>query len=422
MARDGGLAHRRADFVPLGPSQNKLKTGKKDDTLQQSYTSVLAILAAEDLSPQEVAGEPSADELHRTIRQFRRGQAATYSMNSLLGVSSAMRKVRAQVAAAANSAANVLVIGPAGSGRGHIARAIHYRTSGDLASKLIPVQCDVAGDELLRRALDALRGPDIDPRRRPTLLLEHVECLTADHQAQLLSVIRDNPVPARIIATVGPPSRGGLGHDNSRKDESVPLDSPHLPAEATPGLPAKFDQALVDAMSTITIHIPRLVDRLDDLPILAQSFLEACNVGSTKQVGSIRPEALDLLALHSWPGELVELRAVIAAAHRASTSHEITVANLPAVIHHASQAGARSRRRPERVALDQLLSDIEKEAIGRALAQTGGNKTEAAELLGMTRPRLYRRLVQLGLVSDTPSETDMEQPEFVEQDPGDRTT
>jgi DNA-binding NtrC family response regulator len=65
--------------------------------------------------------------------------------------------------------------------------------------------------------------------------------------------------------------------------------------------------------------------------------------------------------------------------------------------------------------LDQLLAAIEKEVIGRAMAQTGGNKTEAAELLGMTRPRLYRRLVQLGLVPV--SESELDRPEFIEHDP-----
>jgi DNA-binding NtrC family response regulator len=88
------------------------------------------------------------------------------------------------------------------------------------------------------------------------------------------------------------------------------------------------------------------------------------------------------------------------------------------VIHHASQAAARVRRRPERIVLDQLLADIEKEAISRAMAQSGGNKTEAAELLGMTRPRLYRRLVQLGMISEPPPESE-DQPEFIEQDSSD---
>jgi DNA-binding NtrC family response regulator len=88
-------------------------------------------------------------------------------------------------------------------------------------------------------------------------------------------------------------------------------------------------------------------------------------------------------------------------------------------VHHASQAAARPRRRTERIVLDELLSSIEKEVIIRAMAQAGGNKTEAAELLGMTRPRLYRRLVQLGLVSEAPPELQGEQPEFVEQDSAD---
>jgi DNA-binding NtrC family response regulator len=176
---------------------------------------------------------------------------------------------------------------------------------------------------------------------------------------------------------------------------------------------------LVEFVSTITIQLPRLRERFEDLSILAQCFLEACNRGD-KQVGSLRADALDRLALYSWPGELDELRDVIAAAHEACESHEITPSDLPAVIHHASQAAARSRSSPERIVLDELLARIEREAIERALAQADGNKTEAAELLGMTRPRLYRRLVQLGLVSEV-KDADAETPEFIEQLRGDES-
>ena len=161
----------------------------------------------------------------------------------------------------------------------------------------------------------------------------------------------------------------------------------------------------------MTIQVPRLRERLEDLPILAHCFLEAANRASGKQVGSVRSDALDLLALYTWPGELDELRETIAAAHRACGAHEITPANLPAVVHHASKSAARVRRQFERIVLDELLASIEKEAIIRALAQTGGNKSEAAELLGMTRPRLYRRLVQLGLAG----------PEFIEREPNDES-
>jgi DNA-binding NtrC family response regulator len=172
---------------------------------------------------------------------------------------------------------------------------------------------------------------------------------------------------------------------------------------------------LLDILSTIAIHIPRLIDRTEDLPILAQYFLESCNRGSDKQVGSIRPDALDLLALYCWPRGLNELREVIGAAHRTCKAHEIAPDDLPTLIHHAAQSTARATRRAERIVLDELLAAIEKEVISRALAQSGGNKSSAAELLGMTRPRLYRRMIQLGLISEPISE-DVPGSEFIERD------
>ncbi|MEX0610889.1 MAG: helix-turn-helix domain-containing protein [Pirellulales bacterium] len=399
LARGGGLVHRRAEFVPLGMANLR-------EADSRSQSGVLAFLASRDLTPQELAselsGESSADELHRTIRQFRRAQAVRYAVESLLGESTAMRKLRAQVAAAAASGANTLICGPAGGGRAHVARAIHYSAVGDANVKLVPVDCEVASDDLLRRALDAVRATDPAAHHRPTLLLENLDRLPSSQQAQLSSLISQNLFSARIIATCSRHTRCAVADAESNVEPSKADD----PADGTRSVPATLDLALFDAISTITIYVPRLADRLEDLPILAQFFLEAANRASGKQVGSVRADALDLLAFHSWPDELDELRQVIAAAHRACSSHEITPANLPAIIHHASKTAACVRRQPERIVLDELLANIENEAIVRALAQARGNKTEAAELLGMTRPRLYRRLLQLGLAG----------PEFIEHD------
>jgi DNA-binding NtrC family response regulator len=259
-------------------------------------------------------------------------------------------------------------------------------------------------EDLRRTLLDGLRGATGQGGRRPTLLVENLEHLAAPHQEQLVSILRQNALPARVIATlaVGPSSRA--------------TDSSTVAAGQT-----AVEEALVDTLSTIAIRIPRLVERPVDLPILAQYFLEACNRGNHKQVGSIRPEALDLLALHSWPRELDELREVITAAHRACKSHEIAPLDLPPVIHHAAHAASYAPRQPERIVLDELLATIEKEVVMRALAQAGGNKSAAAELLGMTRPRLYRRIVQLGLVSEATPEK-LSGPEFIERDPADQAT
>jgi DNA-binding NtrC family response regulator len=113
--------------------------------------------------------------------------------------------------------------------------------------------------------------------------------------------------------------------------------------------------------------------------------------------------------LYSWPGELDELKEVITIAHGAATTSAIGPADLPALIHHAAKAAATPRRPRERIVIDELLTNIEREAIVRALDQAGGNKSEAAELLGLTRPRLYRRLEQLGLAAPAASEP---QPRF----------
>jgi len=369
IGRDGGLVHRCAEFLPLGSSGQDC--------------GVLALVADHDLSPQELAaqvsGEPDADELHRAIRRFRRTEAARYATESLLGDGSAIRKVRAQVIAAAASGANALVCGRPGSGRDHVARAIHYQSAGDSDVAFVLLDCQIVNDHLLRRALEAVLLRK-EPSQRPTLLLEQLDQLATSHQSQLLVAIQQNALSARIIATC---------------DNEISIIRP-----------------LRDVVSTITIHVPRLIDRLEDLPILAQFFLEACNRGSEKQVGSLRPEVLDLLALYSWPGELDELREVIAAAHRRCQSHEIRGADLPAVVHHAAHAAAHVRRQPERIVLDELLTNIEREAIVRALAQAQGNKSAAAELLGMTRPRLYRRLLQLGLAG----------PEFIESEKSEGTS
>jgi DNA-binding NtrC family response regulator len=417
MARDGRLVHRQAEFLPLGGGASDKVSRRKERTA--SKFAVLVILAEVDMSAQQLAtglgSEPTSDELHRTIRRFRRAQTSRYSIESLLGSSLAMQKIRAQLAAAAASGANTLICGPSGSGRGHAARAIHYSAASGVETKLLPVNCELLSDDLLRRVLEKLREPARDKSQRPTLLLERLERMTAAHQSLLASAIQEKLLVARIVATCSRHTLSAASEvDSAPTSDSVGHEAN---GDSKPSVPATIDPALLSAVSTITIELPRLSERLEDLPVLAQYFLEACNHGSSKQVGTLRHEALDLLAIYSWPGELDQLREAIAAAHRAATSHEVSAADLPAIVHHASGAARRSRREPERIVLDELLAAIEKEAIVRALAQADGNKSEAANLLGMTRPRLYRRLVQLGMAREGGDESQREQPEFIEHDP-----
>jgi hypothetical protein len=420
QALGGRMLHRAAEFLPLG---RVAKATRQSEAGAGQQYGVLVMLAEEDLSPHEIAaevsGEPTADELHRTIRRFRRGQAQRYSIKSLLGGNTAMQKVRAQVEAAGAGVANTLIVGRRGSGRSHIARAIHYYAGGDDSARLIPLDCELLTDELLTRALDKLRPARAGGDVRQTLVLENLECMPATHQSLLLAAIRQHLLRARIIATLDLQRTTGaeVEQEVSESDISEKERVADERTDVRKNAPVKIDPALIDAISTITIRVPRLADRLEDLPILAQFFLEACNRGNSKQVGSLRPEALDSLALYSWPGELDQLRDVIDAAHAACTTHAIASTDLPPMFFHAFRAATHARRPPERIVLDELLATIEKEAIVRALAQTGGNKSEAATLLGMTRPRLYRRLEQLGLLGDESESVEpAEAPEFIEND------
>jgi DNA-binding NtrC family response regulator len=140
-----------------------------------------------------------------------------------------------------------------------------------------------------------------------------------------------------------------------------------------------------------------LAQRREDLPMLAQLFVEEANVRSTKQVAGFSSEAMDRLDAYPWPGNIDELAQMVAQAHERAEGPQITPGDLPERIHLAAAAAAHPRRPEETIVLDEFLGRVERELIRRALARAKGNKTKAAKLLGMTRPRLYRRLVQLGL-------------------------
>ena len=132
------------------------------------------------------------------------------------------------------------------------------------------------------------------------------------------------------------------------------------------------------------------------MPQLAQLFLEEANTGRLKQLGGFTSDALDALASYGWPGNVDELAAVVRAAHEQAAGGEVTTSHLPRRLQlaaHAVEHGPRS----DAIDLEALLARIERELIERALKRSKGNKSKAAKLLGLTRPRLYRRLVQLGL-------------------------
>ena len=161
--------------------------------------------------------------------------------------------------------------------------------------------------------------------------------------------------------------------------------------------PPALDARLFHWLSTLVIDLPPLAARIEDLPLLVQYFVEECNAGGTRQVSGFAPAAVDQMQLYDWSGGLEQLREAVSAAHSAARGPVIGPSALPPYVRRALAAAAFPPDQIDPIRLEQLLANLETTLIRRALELADGNKTQAAALVGMTRPRLYRRMQQLGL-------------------------
>ncbi len=373
LGTDGQLSRRRAHFLPLEG--------------QDGLAGILAVVEAEiaaDESGSAAAESPAAPAecaealaLHEQLRTLRQQLGRRYALDRLVGTSAAMVQVRAQVELAASSTARVLLVGPPGSGRQHLASTIHY-AQGLESGSLIPLACALLDPELIGATLAALARQGPRSSASPgTLLLNDADQLPLEVQREVAAALASRAFPLRVMATARQPLLSLARQGQYRED-------------------------LAALLSTLVIELPPLSQRREDIPLLAQFFVEEANRQGEKQVLGFSPEALDMLASYAWPGNVDELIEVVRFAHRQCQSPQIGVRDLPPKLHEAASAALHPPRKEENIVLDEFLLRIERELLRRAMARAKGNKAKAARLLGITRPRLYRRLLQLGLAPPTP--------------------
>ena len=358
---DGRTVHRCGHFLPLSDGEDEC-------------AAVVAVLESYDCAAQEPG--PAVDDgaqLHEQLRALRRRMAGRYRLDSLLGRSPTIVRARAQIELATATGASVLVVGPAGSGKDHAAKAIHYGQADP--GSLVPVDCATLETNLLRGALRSAWLPAAHSGRA-TLLLNNVDAMPPEAQLELVELLVREPRRVRVVAT----ATRRLG-EMAARDE--------------------YATTLACALSTITIELVPLTERIADLPLLAQAFVERANLHSVKQIGGLAREALDHLSAYAWPGNVDELAEVVGQAHERAAGGEITVADVPKQICWSAESGVHPPRTEESIKLEEFLGRVEKELIARAMRRAKNNKSKAAKLLGLTRPRLYRRLVQLGFEQPT---------------------
>ena len=370
------VAARRVQFVPL--------PGSEGDSV--------ALLAVADSLVESQQLQDFTDalpaELHQQLQTLRGELGRRYHIGQLVGQSPAMRRVREQVRIASQIGGRVLVLGPEGSGRELAARIIHYgpRGGGTAVGPLVPVDSALMDAELMQSTLTTFlkRQAEWRGERPPAILMKDVDRLPENAQQELAGFLRLPGVELPLISTA----------------------ARSLARLAKRG---KFRGDLAYWLAPLTIQLAALSEREGDLPLLAQFFLEEFNTRGGKQLSGFAPDAADLLFAYSWPGNVEELGETVRLACEHADGPLVQVADLPPRLHHAAEKESRPAAEPERIELDSYLAAIETELLKRAMAQSRGNKTKAAELLGIHRARLIRRLVQLGL---TPAASSDEQVVF----------
>ena len=359
------VVQRVAHFYPLA--------GGSEDCV-----GVLALLSPTDSPSLDPSREPltSSSELHDLLRVQIQRIRRQYRVDRLVGDSPAIGRVRAQVQVAIESRSSISVVGPPGSGREHVARIIHCGAKPESAGPLIPLSSSSLDAELMETTLNAFlaRCREADALDSATVLFLDVDQLTPACQAELSAFVGLRKFGLRTMITARHPL----------------LD---LAAEGN------FEHGLALALSTLVIEIPPLASRRQDIPILAQQFVEGHNATGEKQLSGFTVGALDKLGSLPWTRDMDELAEVVEEAWRDTEGPWITATDLPKCVELATSAAAYPVHADPVVPLDDFLVEIERELIQRAMNRAKGNKAQAARLLGIHRARLLRRLAQLGVES-----------------------
>ncbi|MBL7093867.1 sigma-54-dependent Fis family transcriptional regulator [candidate division KSB1 bacterium] len=324
-------------------------------------------------------------QLEQENLQLRGELFDKYDFNNIISKSSAMEDVLKLTGRVAESDATVLIQGESGTGKELVARAIHYN-SPRKDKPLITVNCPSIPESLMESEIfghvkGAFTGALKDRigkfalANNGTIFLDEIGDLKEDLQARLLRVLQEKEfekvgdsklikVDARVVAAT-----------NKNLEELVQV--------------GKFREDLFYRLNVVTILIPPLRERKDDIPFLIDHFLKKHSKNNQYQIAD---EAFDIMLNHEWPGNVRELENTIERAIVISQDEQITPELLPSV--HKKNTIEKAQPEENNLTLDE----IEQRAINSALKKTGGNQTKAAELLGIPRHVLIYRMKKLGVI------------------------
>jgi DNA-binding NtrC family response regulator len=338
-------------------------------------------------------------KLRREMTRIRRAQRRKFGLENLVGVSPQMRLVRELIARVGESdATTVLIEGENGTGKELAARAIHFG-SARANQPFMGINCSAIPDALIESELFGHeRGAFTDAKNTKkglfeqadggTILLDEIGDMKPALQAKLLRVLE-----SREFQRVG-------GTQNITVDVRViAATNKNLEAAVASG---EFRQDLYYRLKVISLRMPALREQAEDIPLLAEHYLARFAEEFSKPVKKLSPEAAQMLPQYDWPGNVRELRNVIERLVILERADVVLPEHLPTEMRLGTKMNGHS--------LIQLpaggvaLTEVERELVYQAMERAGGNQSHAAELLGIERDALRRRLIKYGYLAATAGE------------------
>ncbi|MEA3347276.1 MAG: sigma-54 dependent transcriptional regulator, partial [Candidatus Auribacterota bacterium] len=326
------------------------------------------------------------DKLEAVIKKAltrKKTSSKTDLESSIIGTSPLMKNLYNQITKVALSNATILITGESGTGKEVLAQDIHKLSK--RPGKLIPVHCSALPETLLESELfgyekGAFTGAAsrklgrFDMAAKGTLFLDEISEISPSIQIKLLRVLHD-----KTFEMVG-------GTETHKADiRIIAATNKNLEPLIKSG---QFREDLYYRLNVIHFHLPPLRQRRADISLFVNRFIEELGKSSGKLIESISEDSLQILVNYSWPGNIRQLKNVIERMILLTSSRILDVKDIPQEITAVESAFSKP---------GTTIKNAEKDLIIKELENTGGNKTETAKRLGISRKTLYRKMEEFGL-------------------------
>ncbi len=336
-------------------------------------------------------------EMPGTERAVSDALSTQYEGAGLMGRSPAMLDLYKEIARVAPARSTVLIVGESGTGKELVAQAIHQH-SARASGPFVPINCGALAETLLEAELfghikGSFTGATADRRGlweeagSGTLFLDEIGETSHAMQVKLLRALQEREI-RRVGAT-----------RNTRVDARViAATNRDLEAEVKVG---RFREDLFYRISFVTLKVPTLRERRSDIPLLAEKFVRSASENAGRTSLRFKEETLKILMAYNWPGNVRELEAAVEYAALHVHGSDIAPEDLPTKLQTVDlREGA--GHSPLAAIYDDLptLDELERRYLIHVLKKVGGNRTRAAELMGIDRRTLYRMAERFGIRTD----------------------